>query len=61
MEDLNEMLSNNDFLILYKFDREKKFEFCKTEEDVRAFISNLKNKFKNGFAWHVLETENYRI
>ena len=61
MEDLNEMLNNNDFLILYKFDGEKKFEFCKTEEDVRTVISNLKSKFRNGFEWYVLETKNYRL
>lgn len=57
MEDINEMLKNNNFLILYKFDREKKFKFCKTEEDVRDFISILKNKLKNGFEWFVLETK----
>jgi len=61
MEDLNEMLNNNDFLILYKFDGEKKFEFCKNEEDVIIFIVNLKNRFRDGFAWHVLETENYTL
>ena len=59
MEDLNEMLSNNDFLILYKFDGEKRFEFCKTEKDVRIIISNLKSNFRNGFKWYVLETRNY--
>jgi len=62
MEDLNEMLNNNDFLILYKFDGEKKFEFCKIEEDVKTFLFNLKNKFRDGlFEWYVLETKNYRM
>lgn len=60
MEDLNEMLNSYNFLIFYQFDGEKKFEFCKTVEDVRSFISILKDKFRNGFAWYVLETENYR-
>jgi len=60
MEDLNDILNNNDFLILYKFDGENKFEFCKTEKDTTIFILSLKNKFRDVFQWHVLETENYR-
>jgi hypothetical protein len=55
------MLNNNKFLILYKFDGEKNFEFCKTEKDVIVFISNLKNKYRDGFEWYVLETENYTM
>jgi len=61
MDNLNEMLDSNDFLILYKFDGENKFEFCKTEKDATIFILSLKNKFRDGFEWHVLETKNYRI